>query len=632
MLLRLLVCLFITTTAFAEPANRSPRFVVNLLDYVAADYGGAVVDGKIASQAEYDEQLEFLDAALESLQNMPETKTETQLLEKVSQLKTQVVLKASSAEIAKRAQEAKLDVIRIAKVELAPNTWPDIKNGQALYAQRCTACHGEKGFGDGPGGKGLEPAPANFHGEGMAASSAFKSFNVIRVGVPGTGMAAFNDLSDKEVWDLAFFVNALRFENKNPSNDPSVLTAATLEQVATKTDSELLAVLPGSDEQKQKSLAALRSHAVGNQVGNSLATATSQLKKSQSEYLEGKYDDAKTSALTAYLEGIEPVEPALKSKDSAFVSELEVKMAAVRSAIEQKASADEMKFAVNNALAAVEEADRLLTSKTESSPTLTLTLAAGILLREGFEAVLILIALLAVIRAAGDARAARWVHGGWIAAVAVGVIAWFFSGWLMNMSGIGREALEGNISLLAVLVLLYVGFWLHRRTEIQRWKQFIEGHVKQLIAGNNVLGLALISFMAVFREAFETVLFLRAIWMDAGEAGRSAMWLGVFIAFGLVLLLAWALLKWSAKLPIRKVFTVSSVLIIALAVILAGKGIHAFQETGMVSLTSVGHFSFDILGLYSTKETLLAQFVTLVIAVIAWVIGNKPSQAVAARA
>jgi high-affinity iron transporter len=245
------------------------------------------------------------------------------------------------------------------------------------------------------------------------------------------------------------------------------------------------------------------------------------------------------------------------------------------------------------------------------------------MLREGFEAVLILIALLAVIRASHSKKAARWVHFGWIGAVAVGVIAWFSSGYLMAISGAQREMLEGVTSLVAVAALLYIGFWLHSRTEIGRWTAFIHGSVKTALEGGNLWGLAAISFMAVFREAFETVLFLRAIALEGGGDSARAMGAGVALSFATLLALSWLILRYSAKLPIRKIFTLSSILMGVLAVILTGKGLHALQETGTISVTTIGRFRMELLGIYPTLETLVPQVAIAFFVYGLWQLGKR---------
>src|SRR6185369_16895665 len=155
-----------------------------------------------------------------------------------------------------------------------------------------------------------------------------------------------------------------------------------------------------------------------------------------------------------------PVEPKLKSINPEFVIKLEESMGLVRLAMDQDKGYPQVLGTIQSADQNINTADTLI-EQAPASPWLTFTVAAAILLREGFEAVLIIIALLGVLRAAGSAEAARWVHGGWIAALFLGFITWIFSGWMMDMSGASRELMEGVTSLIAVVILLYMGFWLH---------------------------------------------------------------------------------------------------------------------------------------------------------------------------
>jgi high-affinity iron transporter len=285
---------------------------------------------------------------------------------------------------------------------------------------------------------------------------------------------------------------------------------------------------------------------------------------------------------------------------------------------------------VSSAVAAAQQSIDLAEQRLSvhaSGPWVTFILTTGILMREGFEAVLILIALLAVIRAANDTTAEWWVHGGWITAVGAGVVAWFLSGWLMAISGVQRELLEGITALLAVAVLLYVGFWLHSRTEITRWRHFLDVQVRSALEGKKLWVLFTIAFMALFREAFECVLFLRAITLEGGASGTTAMLLGVAASFVILFGLSWALLRYSARIPIRRIFTFSSLLMAALAVILVGKGLHALQETGILAVTSTGwNWSSDLLGIYATWQTLIPQVVTVGVLYTLWVVGKRPSR------
>jgi high-affinity iron transporter len=357
-----------------------------------------------------------------------------------------------------------------------------------------------------------------------------------------------------------------------------------------------------------------------------LVIARAELDEASRDYRAGNHEAAKAKAVKAYLEGIEPIEPRLKASDPAAVLVLEEKMAAVRSAIEGKSDASLVDQAVLAAKAQIDASERLLKSEA-MSPWLAFLAAVAIILREGFEAVLVVIALLGVIRATGSKKAAAWVHGGWLSALGIGVVAWFLSGWLMGMSGAQRETLEGATSLFAVAILLVVGFWLHSQTEIGRWTAFIRGKVQRALDGRNLYAIASISFIAVFREAFETVLFLRAIWLEGGEGSKIAMLSGVLTSLALVIFLAWALLKYSARIPIRRLFGFSSAIMLFLAFVLTGKGFHALQETGALSVTaSESLIRFDLLGLYPTWETQSSQVVVFAIAVFLWWIGKRPSQ------
>ena len=613
----LLSLLFATTTNAGTVEQDAPRNLVHLLDYLAADYPGAIKDGKVLSKGEYEEQVEFAEKVVEYGTSVSKTYSRPEVVVSARELQKLILAKADSEKVSTTARAIQASVLSFTNLEQSPAHWPSIKNGRAIFAKTCIACHGQTGHGDGLAGANLDPKPANFHNaERMAAISPFHSFNVIRLGVPGTGMAAFHKLSDKETWDLAFYVASLRHETAAKSDDAVEFNAELLKKTATLTDDEL--------SPKKEIVASIRTHEDRTGAASAfLDLARTNLEEAYSSYQSGDTATATKKALIAYLEGIEPVEPRLKAFDPKFTANLEEKMSAVRAGIEKKMLTTELRAQIDAAKTEIENA-RAMTNEKSSSPWLTFSLAAGILLREGFEAALLLIALLGVIRATRARRAEAWLHGGWLTAVALGGIFWLFSGWLTEISGAQRELMEGSISLFAVFVLLYIGFWLHSRTEITRWKEFIDGKVKTAIEGGNLFGIAVISFLAVFREAFETVLFLRAVSLESGLGSSTPLGLGVVFAFAAVLVIAWIMLKFSAKLPLRKLFTVSSVLMIVLAVILTGKGLHAIQETGLISITtSPLNMRIELLGFFPTLETSVAQLFMLTVSYALWQYGKR---------
>ena len=197
----------------------------------------------------------------------------------------------------------------------------------------------------------------------------------------------------------------------------------------------------------------------------------------------------------------------------------------------------------------------------------------------------------------------------------------------MHISGVGRELLEGYTSLFAVFVLLYVGFWLHRQTEIKRWKHFLEVKVQGFLDGKKLWGLAAISFVAVFREAIETILFLRAIWLDSTPTAQHALTAGVLSSLALVIFLSWLALNLSARLPLRQLFSLSSLIMLALATILTGKGIHSFQETGILGATmSPFNFHIDLLGIYPTLESVVGQIAVFMLVLVIWYANKRSTQ------
>lgn len=631
-LLALSLIMFATTSQAATDADpqHSPRFLVHILDYLAKDYAGAVSpDGKVLSKSEFKEQVEFVESAVATNQLLEETKSAPEIATALAELERLIKSKTPPETVSKAARDLQRKVITTTHLEVFPSRWPDLKVGQALFGQNCVSCHGDKGDGNGVAGKALNPRPANFLDlDRMSGVSPFAAFNTIRLGVSGTAMIGFQRLSDEEVWALAFYVSSLRFGAKKAAGSNLVAeNADILKRTASLPDSALEESFPGSKVDKQSQLASVRTHSANEDRKDYLAFALGMLRNSRDDYRDGKFDTAKAKALQAYLEGIEPIEPRARATDPEAVAKLEEKMAAVRGAIENKMPLPKVDGAIQEASVEIDAVSKLLEHQ-DMSPVVAFFAAFAILLREGFEAVLIILALLGVIRASGSRVAALWVHGGWIAAISCGFIAWTFSGWVMGISGAGREMLEGVTSIFAVVVLLYVGFWLHRQSEIGRWKEFLEVKVKGFLHGKNLLGLALISFFAVFREAFEVVLFLRAIWYEGGESTRTALSAGVFASLFLVIGLSWVALTYSKKLPLRQLFTVSSVMMLFLATILAGKGFHSIQETGWLGVTSLPvSFRFELAGIYPTLQTLSAQIVVAALVVLLWVYGRKPSAA-----
>jgi high-affinity iron transporter len=605
----------------ANEKNSNARMMVHLLDYIAVDYSMAINQGEIISVAEYKEMEEFANTINTLGQNAPASvKSDIKLL------RTLIAEKASQEKVSSVSNSIKQRIISSYSLEIAPKRWPSLVNGRQLYALHCNSCHGENGKGNGILANALNPAPTNFHSPDKADGlSPFQAYNTIRLGVNNTSMRAFDELSDDEIWDLAFYVLSLPHgASKVKAEELELTLSVGLEDLASRNNKELITYL--SLENPIPAIAALRlfpREIAEQNKGSYLEQAINYLRQADAAYANGDISGARTLALTAYLEGVEPIEIQLQASDATFSAQLEGELAKARSYIETGKNPSLVSSQIEKGIAMINEAKVILENKTFSA-WLAFLLSFSIILREGLEAFLVVVTILSVLRAINIPKAKAYVHIGWISAIVVGFLMWLAAGKLFNFSGADRELMEGLVALFAVGVLLYVGFWMHSKSEAGKWQAYIKNKIHNITRKENLLGLAFLSFLVVFREAFESVLFLSALSLEVGEAQQGAFGGGIIFAFILLGIISVLLLKYSKKLPIAKLFKYSAMVISFLAVVLTGKGISALQEAGTLNITVLPFdFRLDALGLYSTYETLFGQLFILSLTIILWTISNR---------
>ena len=235
---------------------------------------------------------------------------------------------------------------------------------------------------------------------------------------------------------------------------------------------------------------------------------------------------------------------------------------------------------------------------------------ATIVLREGIEAALVLGAVLVYLRAAGaGARLLRGLWGGVAAALFAAAAAWWASSRLLGTSEGGRELLEGVTALLAAGVLFFVIGGLFHQAYVVDWTDHMRARARAAVARGSALGLALLGFLVVFREGFETALFFRVLFAQAPASAAGAGFLaGVAVTAGVVAVLA----RSGRRLPLRRAFQASGWLLLLLAVGFVGNGVHELQEAGWLPETAWWAAAFDRalpawVGLRGTLETLGAQ-------------------------
>ena len=205
----------------------------------------------------------------------------------------------------------------------------------------------------------------------------------------------------------------------------------------------------------------------------------------------------------------------------------------------------------------------------------------------------------------------RYVHGGWIAALAGGVATWWAATHIVSISGAGRELTEGFGSLLAAAILLFVGVWMHGKAQAGAWQRYVRDKLDRALSRGSAWLLFALSFVAVYREVFETIIFYAAL----GAQGENGALLGGIAAAALLLaLIAWAMLRFSRKLPIAKFFQYSAALIACSPWCSPARASPRCRRRGWSASRPLAGFPRSpILGLYPTFETLAAQAVMAVL-------------------
>jgi high-affinity iron transporter len=612
----------------AARADAGVQTTWRLLDYIAVDYREAVANGQIVNDFEYKEMSEFSASVAERIAALPASPARAVLKAEAARLQEAIGAKAPAEDVARLARSLAASLLAAHPVPLAPAKTPDMSRAAALFAENCAACHGDAGKSPPPEFAKLDPPPIDFtDGDRARQRSAFGLYQVISQGLEGTTMPSFASLPDEDRWALALYAGGIAFGD-----------AAAGERIW-KSDEGVRRLVPDmaalvgmtpaalgqriGEERADAVIAYLRANpnALTSAEPGSLTVAREKLRQSLAAYEAGDRDQAEELALSAYLDGFEPVEGILATRDGGLMTRVEAAMAGFRIAISRGIPPSDLRQRLTELEALLSEAEAALAPEAATSLS-TFLGAFTILLREGLEALLVVIAMIAFLRKAERPEVLPYVHGGWIAALLAGVATWLAATYALNISGADREITEGLGSLLAAVVLLSVGIWMHGKSQADEWRRYIAAKMSKALSRRSAWFLFGLAFIVVYREVFETILFYAALWTpDNG----GIIFAGALSATFLLAIIAWVMLRYSRKLPITQFFAYSAILIAVLAVVLAGKGVGALQEAGMVPVTPLaGVPRITMLGLFPTAEAVGAQLLTLAIVLLGFRSNRRP--------
>jgi high-affinity iron transporter len=599
--------------------------LVSLLDYVGGDYGRAVQGGRVISQFEYEEQLRFVaDARAMANALLGAGTPDDALLAALARVESAVAAKADSGAVAAACVAAREEAVTRFRLRTTPTSSPSLQQAEGLFAQNCAACHGEAGGGDGEQARRLDPAPTDFRDpERLAQLSPYRVYNALTFGVPGTAMASFEALSPEDRWSLAFYVFRLGHEGRFSSGP----TALTLADMAALSDREILdAMRAEAQAEPEAALSYVRREAafVEPPAGVGISRTRRLLRQALAAHAEGRVGEADRLVLDAYLLGFEPLEPRLRARDAEATLAIEMAFRDLRAALAVgEASGASVRTAA---------LDRLLQKAGQGGrPVVPFATAFLIYFREGVEAALLVGTLLAGLRRLGRPDAARYLHAGWMAAIPAGVLTWFIADRLIAFGADQRELAEGVLALLAAAVLFSVSFWLVSKAESRHWLGYLRRSLEASLGRRNLLLLSGLAFLAVYREAAETVLFTQALLLES-DAHRASVWAGAATGLAAVCAAAYLLAGTVLRLPLGPFFAVSGALLCGLAISFAGSGLYALVAAGYLPPRPVSFPEVPWLGIYPDLTSLLVQLTIVALVAAAALASLRRRPAVAAEA
>ena len=338
----------------------------------------------------------------------------------------------------------------------------------------------------------------------------------------------------------------------------------------------------------------------------------------------------------------------------ARVNEVELQFSNMKKAVNNGASVEEVRGEVDKLVALLREdaniLDELFGYKTDGEEGeessggglawATFGAVFGIILREGLEAILIVGAMVAYLIKTENRRGTRYVYIGAVIALiaSVGLAVLLYSITSSTSNSIPQEIVEGVTALIAVVVLIYVSNWMISKAESEAWTNYISGKVSDSADKGKTWALGFTSFLAVFREGAEVILFCQQYFSRAGEManGYLAVFGGIAAGLGAVALIFVLIRVFGVKIPLKPFFMATSILMAVMSIAFLGSGMFELFLDGRLAETIGGFVQqlagtipalawmngndvLTFLGIYPTWITLGPQLILTVVTVITFI-------------
>ena len=251
-----------------------------------------------------------------------------------------------------------------------------------------------------------------------------------------------------------------------------------------------------------------------------------------------------------------------------------------------------------------------------------------IILREGLEALLIVAAIVAYMVKNNHHDKLPVIRQSVYVALAASVVTAFIFQLIFENSGQNRELLEGFTMIIAVFMLFSMSYWLLSKVEAQNWKHYLEGKLSTALTAGSLFGLWVTSFLAIYREGAETVLFYYALIGDAKSAVSLAYLFAGFVSGAILLAICYFIMRYSVvKLPLKPFFMFTGSFMYVMAFVFAGKSVLELIEGKLFEPTLVaGVPEISWLGVYPYVETLVPQAILILAAIFAFFVMKYQSK------
>ncbi|MBR1865534.1 MAG: FTR1 family iron permease [Lachnospiraceae bacterium] len=327
-------------------------------------------------------------------------------------------------------------------------------------------------------------------------------------------------------------------------------------------------------------------------------------------------------------------------------SEMELQFSACKSVTKNNGSADAFDAEVDTLRSMLRQDANILDGTTdndsgeeesgsdENSGTRSAAVAAfvacfTILLREGFEAILVVGAIIAYLLKAGNSETdkKKQVRPVYIGAV-LGIVASFLSAWVLNQlklaNSASQEVIEGVTALIAVVVLYWVSNWMVSKSESEAWSAYIKSKVKSSSEKGSTFALAFTAFLAVYREGAEVILFYQP--MLAGD-NINMVWAGFAAGCVSLVFVYLAIRVLSIRIPLKPFFLGTSILMFIMSIAFLGSGIKELIEGDVITMSSPAWVAWipsnsllEILGIYPCVQTVVPQLILLAVTIVIFIL------------